>query len=278
MKDALFSAFLRLPRFPGRNRLMVSLRDWLYKANPNHGVNGLRLFLDPMEWTQLELMEDPHGQEPLTLKLYSRILSEGDICVDVGTHIGLHTLVARHYLGASGLVIAVEPQPYHGDKILANWRANHFENIVVQVAAAGAENGFVSLPHQSTSDRARLSLLESGEPAIPLPLRFRVPVLTLATIFAQNGIAGPVRLLKIDVEGFELAVLEGLQPVAAMVENVIIELLTASDLLPAETLPALERLRALGFTFWRTVDGKRWEPGQPLPENNLWACQTGRSK
>ena len=274
MKDAFFSAFLRLPRFPGRDRLMVFLRDQLYEKKPGFGLHGLRLHLDPMEWTQLELMHDPHGQEPLTLQLYGRILHEGDTCVDVGTHIGFHTLVARHYLGASGLVLAVEPQPYHGDKILANWRANGFENIVVQVAAAGAESGFVSLPHQSTADRARLSLADSDGKTAP-SLRFRVPVLPLASVFAQNGVTGPIRLLKIDVEGFEAAVLDGLGAASSQVENVILELLKAPDLRTGDSLPALERLSTLEFTRWRTVEGNPWQPGQPLPENNLWASRPG---
>ena len=277
MKEALFSLFLRLPHFPGKARIMLLVRDWLYKPRFSRGLHGLKLSLDPMEWTQLELMEDPHGQEPLTLELYGRLLRAGDTYVDVGTHIGFHTLVARHFLGPSGLVLAVEPQPYHGDKILANWRANGFENILVQVAAAGAESGFISLPHQSPSDRARLSLLEAGERTGTSPLQFRVPILPLTDVFAQAGITGKIRLLKIDVEGFEPAVLDGLGTAATQVENIVLELLTASSLRPGETLPALERLTRLGLKHWRGVDGKEWRPGQPLPENNLWACQTSSS-
>ncbi len=49
--------------------------------------------------------------EPETIKLYEKLLEPGDIFIDVGAHVGLHSLIARHHVGPSGKVIAIEPQP-----------------------------------------------------------------------------------------------------------------------------------------------------------------------
>ena len=271
MKDALFSALLRLPRFRGRDRATMFLRDLLYRRHPRRGIHGLLVHLDPTEWTQLELFRHPAGQEPLTVGFYGRILRGGDTYVDVGAHIGFHTLVARHRVGPSGRVLAVEPQPYNCDQILANWRANRFENLVVQAAAAGGQRGFISLPHQPSSDRAKLSLANAGRPE-GSELSFRVPILPLWEILDQNDVRGQVRLLKIDVEGFETAVLDGLGEAARRTENVLLEVLEAAELRAGDSLLVLRRLRELGFPRWRTVEGAAWEPGQALPENNLWAA------
>ena len=87
----------------------------------------LLMELDPQEWLQLQLFESK-WLEPETLNLYERLLRPGDVFIDVGAHVGFHSLVARHLIGPDGLVVAVEPQPYNAGKLLANWRANGFVN------------------------------------------------------------------------------------------------------------------------------------------------------
>ena len=116
-----------------------------------------------------------------------------------------------------------------------------------------------------------------GTPGGAPSLRFRVPVLPLETILRQNGIRGLIRLLKIDVEGFELPVLSGINGAAGQIEHIVVELLTAAALHAGQSLPALDLLSALGFTRWRTVEGAAWLPGRSLPENNLWASRPAPS-
>jgi hypothetical protein len=57
--------------------------------------------LDPMEWTQSDLLRDG-SIETLTSALYTKLLHDGDRYVDVGAHVGYHTLLARHCIGAEG--------------------------------------------------------------------------------------------------------------------------------------------------------------------------------
>jgi FkbM family methyltransferase len=270
-----FTQLLRLPNCRGKARLVSSLRKWIYGHRTQQIIHGLTIGLDPLEWAQLDLMRDGR-QEPLTTALFGRLLREGDVYVDVGAHIGYHTLIARHHIGKSGIVIAIDPQPYNCDRVLTNWQLNGFTNIRVQVAAAGSGPGYVHLRHQSPHDRTRLSLVEASvqdeEPAAP-SLSFAVPVIGLADLLEQHGIGGPVKLLKIDVEGFEESVLDGLQAAAKHVENVIVEVLPATNLRRGESLPLLDWLKSHGFSMWRNVAGVTWQPGDRLPENNLWSSR-----
>ena len=49
--------------------------------------------------------------EPITWKKIESIIKPGDICVDVGAHIGTYTIPMAHIVGPDGLVVAIEPSP-----------------------------------------------------------------------------------------------------------------------------------------------------------------------
>lgn len=272
MLNWFFIRLLRLPNFRGKARILLPLRAWLYRRRRHRITGNLLVELDPLEWAQLDLLRD-RVQEPLTTALFGELLRDGDTYVDVGSHIGYHTLIARQHIGMTGRVLAIEPQPYHCDRILANWHYNKFENITVQVAAAGRESGFISLSHQPAEDRSRLSLLGEAHARDVAPKReFRVPIIPLRSILDQNGI-GAVRLLKIDVEGYESTVIEGLCEASELVENIILEVLPEANGQRDGSRPMLDELLRLGFSEWRTVEKIAWKLEDSLPENNLWVSR-----
>jgi len=271
MKECLYGAFLRLPRFKGMGRLTPIIRDTLFRRKPISIIHGLRVLPDPIEWVQSDLLRD-RISEPSTTSLYAKLLSQGSTYVDVGAHIGYHTLIARHHIGPGGKVIAIEPQPYNCSKILENWGCNGFDNIVLYPAAAGPEASSVSLTPQNELDRSQLSMLADKVTETSVKLAFRVPVRPLSEIFEENAIQA-VELLKIDVEGFETEVLKGLGSSSRAVKNIVLEILKTDALRSSESLPVLEELKRNGFSRWQTVTELVWQPGDPLPENNLWATR-----
>lgn len=249
----MYRQFLRFPNFRGKAKI-----DGFIKRRIGSRIfpvrHGMLMSLDALEWTQAALIA--HGCiEPLTIARMESILRPSDTYVDVGAHVGFHTLMARRLVGDSGRVIAVEPQPYNCERILTNWQLNGLANIEVHVAAAGAEAGSVRLAAQRPTDKARLSLALEG--VNDLPQHFHVPLVRVADLAD-----GPIRLLKIDAEGYEAQVLAGAD--LPRVENVILEALPDADAKP------LELLRAHGFTL-RTVTGE--DLRESLPESNVWAIR-----
>src|SRR5205085_7007061 len=151
--DKLLTPFLRLPHFKGKTRLEELLRRLVWAPNRTGVFDGLKMELDPAEWTQMQLLKG-NWLEPRTLELYARLLQPGDVFVDVGAHVGFHSLVARQLVGPSGLVIAIAPQPYNAQKILANWRANRFTHSKLVLTAGCGQDGWVELYGQLTTDRS----------------------------------------------------------------------------------------------------------------------------
>ncbi len=263
MLNGAYDLVLRLPRFRGKSRIASFLRRQL-APKPSTIVHGLRMELDPAEWPQVDLRA--FGRlEPETTALFERLLKQGDIYVDVGAHVGYHALVARHCVGASGRVLAIDPQPYNCDKLLTNAGLNGFTNITVVVAAAGRADGSISLRNQSRSDRSRLTL--NGAGVNDEPTAFVVPMLRLDSLFAAQRL-DRVDLMKVDVEGCELDVLLGAGDSLDRVKNIVVEILPEATAEKANETARL--LRASGYLL-SDVEGADWQPGRTCVENNVWA-------
>jgi FkbM family methyltransferase len=254
---------LRLPDFKGKSKLAGLMRR-LLAPKASTVIYGLVMELDPAEWLQIDLRAAGR-LEPRTTAAFEKILRRGDTYVDVGAHVGYHALVARHFVGESGRVIAVDPQPYNCNRLLINAGLNDFHNITVVAAAAGASDGFASLRQQPAHDKARLSLAGAG--VTDRELTFVVPVIPLARLFRMHDI-GRVDLLKIDVEDFEIEVLRGAGDTLAAVQHIIIEVLPDGD--PRKARHIEQLLQGFGFRL-SDVEGAEWRPGQPCVENNVWA-------
>jgi FkbM family methyltransferase len=222
---------------------------------------GIRMELDPNEWTQCELLREGIT-ESSTIELYEKILNPGDIYVDVGAHVGFHALVARSVVGSTGNVIAIDPQPYNCDRILSNANLNGFVNVLVIIAAIGPRDGLVVLNNQIPEDKSKLSLSEHW-PHRETQQKFTVAMCRLDTVTERLS---SIRLLKIDVEAYEWEVLQGATATLAKTKNLIIELHPQSASLDR----SVNLLKEMGFSL-SDVHGKRWEQGQRCEGHNVWA-------
>jgi FkbM family methyltransferase len=258
-----YDFILRLPGFNGKSKIEAMFRA-LLKPHISTVHHDIRMELDPEEWLQIDLRASGH-LEPRTTALFERILRPGDAYVDVGAHVGYHSLVAARLVGEGGRIIAIDPQPYNCAKILTNAELNGIANIVVFAAAVDESDGFTSLKNQSRQDKARLTLAAPG--INDGALTFVVPRITLRWLLETYKLS-IVNLLKVDVEGFELEVLKGTGDAMRAVENIVFEVLPGED---TDKVRAIERiLRDFGFQMF-DVDGAIWRPGQACTENNVWA-------
>lgn len=125
------------------------------------------------------------------------LLREGDLFVDVGANIGSYSILASGVCGAE--TVAIEPSPEAADALQANVDLNGLNDKVhIWRCAVGAQTGTVRLTQGF--DCVNRVVDGAGE-----ELSIEVPQQTLDELL--NG--EPPTLLKIDVEGYEHAVLRG---------------------------------------------------------------------
>lgn len=256
-------ALRRVPYFRGRDRALDALIARL-PAEADVTIDGVRLRLDTRETTQAGLLIGGH-LEPLTVAALRRLLRPGDTFVDVGAHAGVLSMVAAQAVGPTGCVLAIEPQPALGDRLLTNASLNGARQVVLVQAAVSDVDGWVTLHMQRQGDRSRLSLCAHEPNATEYT--FETPMVRLDSLLSRRGVEH-VRVLKVDVEGHELAVLRGCGDRLRDVDAVIAELLPGDA--HADTLSLLS---AAGFTL-QDVTGAAFGSVDALPEHNLLAVRT----
>lgn len=128
--------------------------------------------------------------------------------VDVGANIGDLTLAGANAVGPAGRVLAFEAHPRTFSLLLKNLRLNNCGNIYPVNAACGDAFGWTRFTDRRSDDMNRV-----GNEGVV------VPVIPAGMLIPD----GPVHLLKVDVEGFELFVLKGLKTTLGRTNHVMLE-------------------------------------------------------
>lgn len=127
----------------------------------------------------------------------TRVLRYGDVVVDVGANVGFITLAAAGMVGAAGRVYAIEPNPHTFRYLRSNVLLNKYRNVALVNCAVGAVSGHVRMSDVPLDDLNRV--LPDG------PVRVRLRTLDELMVDEERDI----RLLKVDVEGYEMEVFRG---------------------------------------------------------------------
>lgn len=156
------------------------------------------------------------------LRALRPVVTDGSVCVDVGANIGLYSLGLSH-LAPRGRVYAVEPSPGAFQWLRSNLDANGVTNVEATQGALSdrvGTIGFHDVPFFTAgSFTAEKGSYLEGE-AVGSTL-VEVPCTTLDTLVGSHGV-DRVDVIKIDVEGAELSVLDGARRTLADHQPVVV--------------------------------------------------------
>ncbi len=157
--------------------------------------DGFRLRFFPSSLSAA-LWIDPDDRKD-DVAFFRDYLRPGDTVIDAGANVGSLCLLAAVIVGESGRVLAVEPHPRIFGFLRQNLALNRATNVRAENTALGETPGELNFSDTRADDEN--SVQRSGQ-------GIRVPVTTLDRLAADLD---RIALLKIDVEGFEIAVLQG---------------------------------------------------------------------
>jgi len=155
------------------------------------------------------LWVNPAAYDGKDIAFLRDFLRPGDTFVDVGANIGVFSMYAARSVGPGGRVVAIEPHPRTWRQLNENLRANGYSWAEAICGAASDKSAMLHLSDICSDDQNAL-LVGGPIPVMTARLDDLVPV-------------GPVRLLKIDVEGHEAAVLAGAIDVLGRADAVLVE-------------------------------------------------------
>ncbi len=172
-------------------------------------IGGHKFFYGPSSRSSIyDYLGDKYEME--TAQMVDKLLQAGDVFVDVGANIGYFTLKAASRVGITGKVHAFEPFPETYEALEKTVLANEYgERTNVSCTAlsdAPGEQKFF-LATRGSNFHSQVTTRQD-QPFIV------VPVTTLDDYFERIDYAGPVKIVKIDVEGAEINVLGGMSKTA----------------------------------------------------------------
>jgi FkbM family methyltransferase len=147
--------------------------------------------------------------EPQETQLLRQLLGPGDVFADVGANWGYYTLAAASLVGATGRVVSFEPEPRLFALLSANVAVNHRHQVSCQPAAVGSRRERVAFSPFSP-DGGNWGLSRVVDLGTASAAHFESVSVALDDALDALSI-GTVRLVKIDVEGSEVAVLAGMR-------------------------------------------------------------------
>jgi FkbM family methyltransferase len=160
------------------------------------------------------------GHEEEILKQFKP--NSGDIVVDIGAHIGHHTLIAAQGVGPTGKVIAFEADPQNFEILIKNIKLNKFnENVITMNCAVSSKESKIKLytPEKESGHTIYNTIM--SDRVNPKEKFVEINANTLDSLLQENGIIyEEVKWLKIDVEGAELEVLKGAHKTLSEAKNI----------------------------------------------------------
>ena len=179
--------------------------------------------------------------EPPVLQTIIKVVQAGWTAIDAGAYIGYYTLLLAKQVGPSGRVIAFEPLPENFRVLSENIELNRLQNVIAENKAVTDQSGVATLyrgyegPFSLTSS----IVAASGE---------GIEVQAVSLDEYLNNYRERVAFVKIDVEGAESQVLDGMKRILKEDRPIVVVEVMNFDRYD-DKHPALQLLRNFGYTF-----------------------------
>lgn len=188
-----------------RKREGEAVQKW-YKV-----FKGSEKIIFPIDSVQLYLYKDSilskfiyDGFEQEEIDFMLSKLNLGDVFIDIGSNIGLFSILASKKVGEKGKVICFEPAPITYNRLVENIELNDFKNIEARNIGLSDSEGALTFYYSDSGFDA----WNSFAPDSRLKKSTVIPTSTL-DIQLEHVDKKAIKLVKIDVEGWEKFVIQG---------------------------------------------------------------------
>lgn len=175
--------------------------------------DGRIYFIDPVSYFGLQLLKNNNYEIEMSQTI-SSLLSEGDAFIDLGSNEGYFSILASKLCGTKGKVFSIEPQQRLWEVILKNSVLNDCHNIQLLPFGIGSKNDTLTMNLYPT--------LNTGASSLSSNFNFKISFEKVRRrIYGQQNVKiiqldelrevlpNNIKLMKIDIEGFEFESIKG---------------------------------------------------------------------
>jgi FkbM family methyltransferase len=216
-----FKHVLRIPsRWLLRSNLYrtgkIPLLKLLTKAGIARGYStvstfdgGIKVHVDLDDWIQKQIyFFGVYLLEQHETRYWCDTLKEGDIVLDIGANIGYYSLLASKRVSGNGKIFSFEPVPLTFFRLVENIELNCFGNIYPNNLAISDQDGSLEL---FIADQYNTGMSSISPPAGDSSVeRIKVIARSVDSLVEEFAL-DRIDFIKIDVEGAEMMVLNGME-------------------------------------------------------------------
>jgi len=227
------------------------LKRWEYRlrgpkdALVRHQIGGVEVLLEAPDATDFRTLEEWYGGEMDFIQALAGRLAQGGVFYDVGSNVGQFLIPMAKILGERGTAIGFEPHPENHQRIMRNLALNQLHNVQALRVALGDRDGEAEI----FGARGTATIVPPGAMHGRVKAPCRTKVARGDEYRQREGLPLP-SAVKIDVEGAEYSVLQGLSETLAESRHALL----CCEIHPRALPPGLSPERvvslvgALGFT------------------------------
>jgi FkbM family methyltransferase len=202
-----------------RTRIAFHAQEWMGRHGKAavlsvNGVPPFKVFLHPEDKVITPFVLTHQQWEAAETHWITQFVREGDTFVDLGANVGYYTLIASHLVGDEGKVFAFEPDPVNFSILERNVRLNGLKNVVLEQKAVSNEPGTIKL-FLNPLNKGDHRIFRSEEPR---------PIVEVEAVRLDDYFAGydkPIDFVKIDTQGAEGVILEGMDGLLRKQEHIV---------------------------------------------------------
>jgi len=183
------------------------------------------------DWYHRECINNPVWREMRFMR--DTLIQKGDVIFECGGHHGCSAILLSRWVGGEGKIVTFEPFPSNFEILTKNIGLNNLTNVDARMEAVGAKAGTITFDEAS-----------SGISATGRGVSVKVACLDDYAHLRPT-------LLKVDVEGFEIQVLEGAKQILSTRPKLEIEV--HAELLPQYGATVADLFGLIGsddYRFW----------------------------
>ena len=243
------------------NPRLVELARYLHVAGPlkrceyrlrgprdgliRHLISGVEVVLETRDATDFRTLEECYGNEMDFVQALAGTLAQGGAFYDVGSNVGQFLIPMAKILGERGEAIGFEPHPENHQRLMRNLALNQLHNVQALRVALGDRDGEAEI----FGARGTATIVPPGATHGRVKAPCRTKVARGDEYRQREGLPLP-NAVKIDVEGSEYSVLQGLSKTLSESKRSLLCCEIHPRALPSGLSPQriVSLVGALGFT------------------------------
>lgn len=169
----------------------------------------IKITLSLSDWIQQQIyfLGEYHSEQRIS-SFWKNIIRKSNYIIDAGANVGYYTLIASKKIGSDGRIYSFEPVSKTYNRLIENVKLNNFSNIIpIKKALSHTDNQEIELFIADDKNWGMSSIYSHDRFA---GYKEIAETLTIDSFIIDNEI-DKMDLIKIDVEGSEMDVINGMK-------------------------------------------------------------------